>query len=44
VGSDEHYSLNLNVRGLGVSATIAIKQRCRELRAAGREVYDFGLG
>ncbi|HUF46427.1 MAG TPA: aminotransferase class I/II-fold pyridoxal phosphate-dependent enzyme, partial [Vicinamibacterales bacterium] len=37
-------SLNLNVRGLGPSATLAIKARCRALRAEGREVFDFGLG
>lgn len=37
-------SLNLNVRGLGQSATLAIKDRCRALRAEGREVFDFGLG
>lgn len=37
-------SLNLNLRGLGLSATLAISERCRELRAAGRTIYDFGLG
>jgi aspartate aminotransferase len=37
-------SLNLNVRGLGQSATLAIKARCRQLRNEGRTVYDFGLG
>jgi len=37
-------SLNLNVRGLGHSATLAIKARCRALRAEGRSIYDFGLG
>lgn len=37
-------SLNLNVRGLGQSATLAIKDRCRELLLAGKPVYDFGLG
>jgi aspartate aminotransferase len=37
-------SLNLNVRGLGLSATLAISEKCRELRAAGREVFNFGLG
>lgn len=37
-------SLNLNVRGLGQSATLAIKERCRELLRAGKTVYDFGLG
>jgi len=37
-------SLNLNVRGLGHSATLAIKARCRALRAEGRQIFDFGLG
>ena len=37
-------SLNMNVRGMGLSATLAIKERCRALRAAGTHVYDFGLG
>jgi aspartate aminotransferase len=36
--------LNLNTRGLGVSPTVGIKARCRELQAAGRHVFDFGLG
>jgi aspartate aminotransferase len=37
-------SLNLNVRGLGESATLAIKDRCRGLVREGQKVYDFGLG
>ena len=37
-------SLNLNVRGMGQSATLAIKDRCRDLRKQGRAVFDFGLG
>lgn len=37
-------SLNLNVRGLGQSATLAIKQQCRTLKSQGKHVYDFGLG
>lgn len=37
-------SLNLNVRGLGQSATLAIKEKCRELRRQNRSVYDLGLG
>jgi aspartate aminotransferase len=37
-------SLNLNVRGMSPSATLAIKARCRALCAEGREVFDFGLG
>jgi len=36
--------LNLNVRGLGQSATLAINERCAELRRAGREIYRLGLG
>ncbi len=36
--------LNLNVRGMGPSATLAINERSRALIAAGREVYRLGLG
>ena len=41
---DRQVSLNLNIRGLGQSATLASKLRCAELRRAGRTIYDFGLG
>lgn len=37
-------SLNLNVRGLGQSATLAINERTREIQALGRVVYRLGLG
>ncbi len=37
-------SLNLNVRGMSQSATLAIKERCRALRRDGRHIFDFGLG
>lgn len=37
-------SLNLNVRGMGQSATLAINERCRALRVEGRSVYNMGLG
>jgi aspartate aminotransferase len=37
-------SLNLNVRGLRYSATLAINERCEELRNEGRHVYRLGLG
>ena len=37
-------SLNLNVRGMGLSATLAINERCRALRDKGRTVYNLGLG
>jgi aspartate aminotransferase len=37
-------SLNLNVRGLGLSATLGISERVRSLRGEGRIVYNLGLG
>lgn len=37
-------SLNLNVRGLGDSATLAINERSAQLKAEGRTVYRLGLG
>ncbi len=36
--------LNLNVRGMGQSATVAINERCNQLRKEGREVFKLGLG
>ena len=36
--------LNLNVRGLSQSATLAINERCAGLHAAGHEVFRLGLG
>jgi aspartate aminotransferase len=40
----EPVSLNLNVRGMGLSATLASSERCRQLRQEGRTVYKLGLG
>ncbi len=37
-------SLNLNVRGMGLSATLAINERSLQLRDQGRTVYRMGLG
>lgn len=37
-------SLNLRVRGLEHSATLAINQRSSELQALGREIHRLGLG
>ncbi len=37
-------NLNLNVRGLGHSATLAINERSKRLQAEGRHVYRLGLG
>ena len=39
-----HINLNLNVRGLSLSATLAINERSAELIEAGRAVFKFGLG
>ncbi|HEX7046343.1 MAG TPA: aminotransferase class I/II-fold pyridoxal phosphate-dependent enzyme [Gammaproteobacteria bacterium] len=36
--------LNLNVRGLKNSATLAINEKSNELRRQGRQVYKLGLG
>lgn len=36
--------LNLNVRGMRTSATLAINERSNELRAAGRTIHKLGLG
>ncbi len=36
--------LNLNVRGLGQSATLAINEKSQELQDQGRSVYRLGLG
>jgi len=37
-------NLNLNVRGLGHSATLAINERSKRMQAEGRHVYRLGLG
>lgn len=36
--------LNPHVRGLGPSATVAINERCDELRRQGRQIFKLGLG
>lgn len=36
--------LNLNVRGLSLSPTLAINETSRRLAKAGRDIYKFGLG
>ncbi|RMF57199.1 MAG: pyridoxal phosphate-dependent aminotransferase, partial [Calditrichaeota bacterium] len=37
-------NLNLNVRGLGQSDTLAINEQCAELICSGKEIFKFGLG
>jgi aspartate aminotransferase len=41
---DKHVSLNINVRGSGQSATLAINDRCNCLLDEGKKIYNFGLG
>ncbi len=41
---NKQVSLNLNVRGLGQSATIAINDRSKKLQQTGRTIYRMGLG
>ncbi len=36
--------LNLNVRGLTLSAALAINERCAALRAQGKQIHMLGLG
>ncbi len=37
-------NLNLNVRGLKPSSTLAINERCNQLISEGKKVYKYGLG
>jgi len=39
-----HINLNLNIRGLEPSATLAINERCRQLIREDKEVFRLGLG
>ena len=41
---EKHVSLNLNVRGLGQSATLAINDRSRRMQREGKNIYRLGLG
>ena len=43
-GYSPSVQLNLNVRGLGLSATLAINERSSELQAQGRRIARLGLG
>ena len=40
----KHVSLNINVRGLGESPTLAINERVKLLQGQGKKIYNFGLG
>jgi aspartate aminotransferase len=40
----KHVSLNIDVRGLGQSATLSINKTVKRLRSKGRKIFNFGLG
>ena len=42
--NNKHVSINLNIRGIGQSPTLAINELCRQLQSRGRTVYRLGLG
>lgn len=44
INNEPQVHLNLNVRGLGPSATLAINERSNQLLKEGREVFKLGLG
>jgi len=44
MNADRSVSLNLNVRGMGLSATLDINERCRQLQQQNHTVYKLGLG
>jgi len=37
-------NLNLNVRGISASSTVALNERCNAMLDAGKDVYKLGLG
>ena len=39
-----NHSLNLNIRGMKPSATVAINERSNQLRREGRRIFKLGLG
>jgi aspartate aminotransferase len=40
----KHVSLNINIRGIGQSPTLAINEKVKLLQSQGQKVYNFGLG
>jgi len=40
----KHVSLNINIRGLSESPTLAINERVKQMQSSGEKVYNFGLG
>ena len=44
MGNDRYYSLNLNIRGIGQSPTLAINELSKQLQAKGKHIYRMELG
>jgi len=44
INLQKHVSLNINIRGIGQSPTLAINERVKLLQSQGQKVYNFGLG
>ncbi|MGW8195732.1 MAG: pyridoxal phosphate-dependent aminotransferase [Desulforhopalus sp.] len=44
LNNQDHFSINLNVRGLKESATLAINAKSKELIHQGKSIYKLGLG
>ena len=44
MNANKPVSLDMKVRGMGLSATLAISERCRAMQSEGRDVCNMGLG
>jgi aspartate aminotransferase len=41
---NKHVSLNQNIKSLGASPTLALNERCKEMKKNGQEVLNLGIG
>ncbi|MDD4307706.1 MAG: hypothetical protein PHU53_02725 [Thermoplasmata archaeon] len=41
---NRHASLDQNIRGLGASPTLALNERCKQMKKDGIEVLNLGIG
>ena len=44
IHTDQHFAINLNVRGIQPSATLRINELSNQLRQEGRDIIKLGLG
>jgi aspartate aminotransferase len=44
MNNQKHVSLNLNLRGLGASPTLAMNERCKQMKKEGIEVFNLSIG